>query len=68
VNRRVRRGVVQAFVQKAYLHTVAEQDDEQRGPTAFAEAWHDCVADLLAQATVDLPGSGQAQMACCTNN
>lgn len=56
VNRRVRRGAVQALVQKAYLDTVGEQDDEQRGPSAFAEAWHDCLADLLAQATVDLPG------------
>lgn len=56
VNRRVRRGAVQALVQKAYLDTVAEQDDEQRGPAAFAEAWHDCLAEMLAQASVDLPG------------
>src|SRR6266536_2453175 len=54
VNRRVRRGTVQALVQEAYLATVAEQDSEHRPPAAFTQAWQARLAGLLDQASVDL--------------
>jgi hypothetical protein len=56
VDRRVRRGAVQALVRHAYQATVAEQDREHRGPDAFAQAWQAHLADLLERTTVELPG------------
>jgi hypothetical protein len=44
VDRRVRRGFVQALVREAYKATVALQDREHRRPAAFAEAWRRHVA------------------------
>jgi hypothetical protein len=38
VDRRVRRGHVQALVREAYLAAVAEQDSEHRPPAAFTQA------------------------------
>jgi hypothetical protein len=39
VDRRVRRGAMQALVREAYDATVAEQDDAHRKPAEFVEAW-----------------------------
>ncbi|MEV4084886.1 hypothetical protein AB0J43_31955 [Nonomuraea fuscirosea] len=58
VERRVRRGAMQAIVREAFQRTVAEQDSEHRGPDAFAEAWKARLAALLAQETVELSGWG----------
>jgi hypothetical protein len=56
VDRRVRRGVVQALVRETYEATVAEQDSAHRKPAEFAEAWRAHLAHLLDQHNVDLPG------------
>lgn len=56
VDRRVRRGEVQALVREAYQATVAEQDSAHRKPAEFAEAWRAHLACLLDQDSVDLPG------------
>jgi hypothetical protein len=56
VDRRVRRGSVQALVREAYQATVAEQDSAHRKPAEFAEAWRVHLARLLDQESVDLPG------------
>jgi hypothetical protein len=58
VNRRVRRGHVQALVREAYQATVAEQDSKHRPPVAFTEAWRAHLVSLLAQGTPDLAGWG----------
>lgn len=58
VNRRVRRGAVQALVLEAYQATVAEQDSEHRPPDAFTQAWQARLAGLLDQGSPDLPGWG----------
>ncbi|WP_143590426.1 hypothetical protein [Thermoactinospora rubra] len=52
----LRRAATQAIVREAYYRTVGEQDDEQRRPAAFAEAWKSHLAALLAQDTVKLSG------------
>ncbi|MEV1246734.1 hypothetical protein [Nonomuraea sp. NPDC049750] len=36
---RMRRAATQAIVREAYHQTVGEQEDEQRRPTASAQAW-----------------------------
>ena len=56
VDRRVRRGAVQALVREAYDATVAEQDDAHRKPAEFAEAWRAHLATLLEQGSIELPG------------
>lgn len=56
VDRRVRRGMVQALVREAYQATIAEQDSARRRPAEFAEAWRAHLACLLDQESVDLPG------------
>jgi hypothetical protein len=56
VDRRVRRGAVQALVREPYEATVAEQDGAHRKPAEFAEAWRAHLAHLLGQDSVDLPG------------
>ena len=56
VNRRVRRGAIQALVREAYRATVAEQDSEHRPPAAFTQAWHAHLAGLLDQDSVELSG------------
>lgn len=56
VDRRVRRGAVQALVREAYQQTVAEQDSTRRKPDAFAQARRAHLAGFLDQATVDLHG------------
>lgn len=56
VDRRVRRGAVQALVREAYQRTVAEQDSTRRKPDAFAQAWRAHLAGFLDQATVNLHG------------
>ena len=56
VDRRVRRGRVQALVKEAFQLTVAEQDTAHRGPVDFAEAWRERLGCLLGQDCVDLPG------------
>jgi hypothetical protein len=56
VDRRVRRDGVQAIVREAFQAAVAEQDDEHRGPSAFAEAWRLHLSDLLEQITVEVSG------------
>ena len=56
VDRRVRRGEVQALVREAYQATVAEQDSAHRKPAEFAEAWRAHLASLLDNESVDLPG------------
>ncbi|MER6951886.1 hypothetical protein ABT294_48525 [Nonomuraea sp. NPDC000554] len=53
---RMRRAATQAIVREAYHQTVGEQEDEQRRPTAFAEAWKSHLAALLAQDTVKISG------------
>jgi len=58
VNRRVRRGHVQALVREAYQTTVAGQDGKHRPPAAFTQAWRAHLAGLLDQASPDLPGWG----------
>jgi hypothetical protein len=58
VDRRVRRGHVQALVLEAYQATVAEQDSEHRPPAAFTQAWRARLAGLLDQASPELPGWG----------
>lgn len=63
VGRRVRRGAVQDLVRAAYQSTVAEQDSEHRPPAAFAEAWHDHLADLLNLAQPELPSWGPITIA-----
>jgi hypothetical protein len=63
VNRRVRRGRVQALVREAYQATVAEQDSEHRPPAAFAQAWQAHLACMLNQAGVELPGWGPITIA-----
>lgn len=56
VDRRVRRGAVQALVREAYQRTVAEQDSARRKPDAFTQAWRAHLADFFDQATIDLHG------------
>jgi hypothetical protein len=56
VDRRVRRGAVQALVREAYQRTVAEQDSALRKPDAFGQAWRAHLAGFLDQATIDRPG------------
>jgi hypothetical protein len=56
VDRRVRRGTVQALVREAYNATVAEQDSAHRKPAEFTEAWRAHLASLLDQQSVDLSG------------
>jgi hypothetical protein len=56
VDRRVRRGEVQALVREAYQATVAEQDSAHRKPAEFAEAWRAHLVCLLDQDSVDVPG------------
>lgn len=63
VDRRVRRGHVQALVRGAYQATVAEQDSHRRPPAAFTEAWRAHLAGLLAQGSPDLPGWGPITLA-----
>ncbi|WP_433513752.1 GNAT family N-acetyltransferase [Nonomuraea sp. CA-143628] len=63
VERRVRRGAMQAIVREAFQQTVAEQDSEHRGPAAFAEAWKTRLAAVLAQETVEVTGWGQLTIA-----
>jgi hypothetical protein len=58
VNRRVRRGSIQALVREAYRAAVAEQDSEHRPPAAFTQAWHAHLAGLLDQGSPNLPGWG----------
>ncbi|WP_043637228.1 hypothetical protein [Nonomuraea candida] len=59
VERRVRRGAMQAIVREAFQQTVAEQDSEPREPAAFAEAWRARLAALLARETVEVTGWGE---------
>jgi hypothetical protein len=54
--RRMRRDGVQAIVRQAFQTIVAEQDDEHRGPDAFAEAWRNRLSDLLEPVTVEISG------------
>ncbi|MFI7643401.1 hypothetical protein [Nonomuraea sp. NPDC049400] len=56
VERRVRRGAMQAIVREAFQQTVAEQDSEHRGPAAFADAWKARLAALLSQESVEVSG------------
>jgi hypothetical protein len=56
VERRVRRGAVQALVREAYQATIAEQDDAHRKPAEFAGAWRTHLTSLLEQDSIDLPG------------
>lgn len=63
VDRRVRRGAVQALVRAAYLATVAEQDAEHRGPDMFARAWHAHLASLLEQDKVEVTGWSEITIA-----
>ncbi len=63
VERRVRRGTVQALVREAFQRAVAEQDSEHRPPAAFTQAWRDHLAGLLSQASTDLDGHGQVTIA-----
>lgn len=56
VDRRVRRGEVQALVRESYQATVAEQESSHRKPAEFAEAWRAHLASLLDKESVDLPG------------
>jgi len=63
VDRRVRRGAVQALVREAYRAALAEQDSEHRPPAVFSQAWHAHLAGLLDQASVDLPGWGPVTIA-----
>lgn len=63
VDRRVRRGAVQALVKEAYQATVAEQDSQHRPPAAFTQAWQAHLADLLDQGNPDLPGWGPITIA-----
>ncbi len=56
VDRRVRRGAVQALVREAYQATIAEQDHAHRKPEKFAEAWRAHLASLLEQDSIELPG------------
>jgi hypothetical protein len=56
VDRRVRRGRVQALVREAYEATIAEQDSAHRKPAEFDEAWRAHLASLLDQESIDLPG------------
>lgn len=62
VDRRVRRGAVQALVQEAYRATVAEQDEEHRAPASFSQAWQAHLAGLLDQPSVDLDGWGPIEV------
>ncbi|MFG1949286.1 hypothetical protein [Nonomuraea sp. NPDC048826] len=63
VERRVRRGAMQAIVRESFQQTVAEQDSEHRGPAAFAEAWKARLAAVLAQETVEVTGWGEITIA-----
>jgi hypothetical protein len=63
VERRVRRGTVQALVRETFQRAVAEQDSEHRPPAAFTQAWRDHLAGLLGQASIDLDGHGQVEIA-----
>ncbi len=63
VERRVRRGTVQALVREAFQRTVAEQDSAHRPPAAFTQAWRDHLAGLLGQSSIDLDGHGQVTIA-----
>ena len=63
VDRRVRRGRVQALVREAYQATVAEQDSAHRRPAELAKVWREHLACLLDQDSVDLPGWGQITIA-----
>jgi hypothetical protein len=63
VDRRVRRGAVQALVREAYLATVAEQDAEHRDPDAFAQVWRVRLASLLEQDEVEVTGWSEITVA-----
>jgi hypothetical protein len=54
--RKVRRDGIQAIVRHAFQATVAEQDDEHRGPDAFAEAWRLHLSDLLEPVAIEISG------------
>ncbi|RBQ12179.1 hypothetical protein DP939_44350 [Spongiactinospora rosea] len=54
---------MQAIVREAFQQTVAEQDDEHRGPAAFAEAWKARLDALLTQETVAVTGWGEIAIA-----
>lgn len=56
IERRVRRGAMQAIVREAFQQTVAEQDSEHRGPAEFADAWKARLIALLAMPTVEVSG------------
>lgn len=63
VDRRVRVGSIQALVRKAYLATVAEQDEEHRHPASFAQAWRAHLVGLLAQESANPPGRAPMKIA-----
>jgi hypothetical protein len=63
VDRRVRRGAMQAIVREAFQQTVAEQDSEHRGPAEFANAWKARLAALLAQETIEVSGWAEITIA-----
>ncbi|MEV6986507.1 hypothetical protein AB0M95_35335 [Sphaerisporangium sp. NPDC051017] len=63
MERRVRRGAMQAIVREAYQQTLAEQDSERRGPVAFADAWKTRLAALLARDTVEVSGWSEIAIA-----
>ncbi|MEV4163460.1 hypothetical protein [Nonomuraea dietziae] len=63
VERRVRRGAMQAIVREAYQQTLAEQDSEHRGPAEFARAWKTRLASLLAMKTVEVSGWSEITIA-----
>jgi hypothetical protein len=50
------RDGIQAIVRHAFQATVAEQDDEHRGPKAFAEAWRLNLGELLEPVTIEISG------------
>ncbi|MGW4410007.1 hypothetical protein ACWEJ6_38655 [Nonomuraea sp. NPDC004702] len=63
VERRMRRGAMQAIVRESFQQTVAEQDGEHRGPALFAEAWKARLAAFLAQESVEVTGWGEIVIA-----
>ncbi|MGW5689031.1 hypothetical protein [Nonomuraea sp. NPDC003754] len=63
VERRVRRGAMQAIVREAFQQTVAEQDSEHRGPAEFADVWKARLTAFLAEEVVEVTGWGEITIA-----
>src|ERR1022692_4957935 len=59
VDRRVRRGRVQALVREAYQATVAEQDSAHRRPAELAKVWRGQPGWFRGQGRGGLAGGGR---------